>query len=177
GGSIRGTVVADSNGKVTTTNIQVSVTPLRQTQGGFLPRTQVSSTGTFELNGLIGAQVLRVDRLPEGWNVKSIRANGRDVTDAAIEFRGSEQASVQVVLTNKISELSGAVKANGQAVTSASVVLFPEDPAQWAFPSRRVTMVRVDQTGVFRARSLRPGERYLALAVDYLEQGEYQDPA
>jgi hypothetical protein len=176
GGSIRGTVVADNNGKVQTSNIQVSVQPLRQTPGAFTPRTQVSSAGTFELNGLIGAQVLRVDRLPDGWIVKSIRANGRDVTDAALEFRGSEQASVQVVLTNRISELSGTVKANGQTVTTASVVLFPEDPALWVFPSRRVRMVRVDQNGVFRVNSLPPGERYLALAVDYLEQGEFQDP-
>jgi hypothetical protein len=176
GGSIRGTVTADNNGKVQTTNIQVSVQPLRPGPGAFSPRAQVSSAGTFELAGLIGAHVLRVDRLPEGWIVKSIRANGRDVTDTALEFRGSESASVQVVLTNRFSEISGTVKANGQAVTAASVVLFPEDPAQWVFPSRRVRMVRVDQTGVFRARSLPPGERYLALAVDYLEQGEFQDP-
>lgn len=176
GGSIRGTVVADNNGKVPTTNIQVSVQALRQTPGGFQPRAQVSSTATFELNGLIGAQVLRVERLPEGWTLKAIRANGRDITDTALEFRGSESANVQVVLTDRISEVSGTVKANGQPVTAASVVLFPDDPAQWAFPSRRVRMVRADQTGVFRARSLPPGG-YLAFAVDYLEQGEFQDPA
>lgn len=177
GGSIRGTVAAENNAKVQTTNIQVSVQPLRPTPGGFLPRAQVSSAGTFELNGLIGAHVLRVDRLPDGWVVKSIRANGRDLTDSALEFRGSEAATVQVVLTNRISEVSGTVKANGQPVTAASVVLFPEDAAQWVFPSRRVRMVRVDQTGIFRARALPPGERYLAIAVDYLEQGEFQDPA
>lgn len=176
GGSIRGTISADNNAKVQTTNIQVSVQPLRPTPGGFLPRTQVSATGTFELNGLIGAHVLRVDSLPEGWVMKSMRANGRDITDSALEFRGSEAANVQVVLTNRISEVSGAVKANGQPVTAASVVLFPEDAAQWVFPSRRVRTVRVDQNGVFRARSLPPGERYLAIAVDYLEQGEFQDP-
>jgi hypothetical protein len=176
GGSIRGTVVADNNGKVQTSNIQVGVQPLRQTPGGFNPRGQVSASGTFELNGLIGAHVLRVERVPDGWNVKSIRANGRDITDTPIEFRGSEQMIVQVVLTNRISELSGSVKANGNTVTSASVVLFPEDPAQWVFPARRVRMVRVDQNGVFRIKSLPAGERYLALAVDYLEQGEFQDP-
>jgi hypothetical protein len=176
GGTIRGTVVADGNAKVQTTNIQVSVQPLRPTPGGFLPRAQVSSAGAFELSGLIGAHVVRVDRLPDGWVVKSIRANGRDITDTALEFRGSEAANVQVVLTTRISEVSGAVRANGQPVTAASVVLFPEDAAQWVFPSRRVRMVRVDQTGVFRARSLPPGERYLAVAVDYLEQGEFQDP-
>jgi hypothetical protein len=177
GGSIRGTVVAENNAKVQTTNIQVSVQSMRPTPGAFQPRAQVSSAGTFELNGLIGAQVLRVDRLPDGWMVKSIRANGRDITDAALEFRGSEAASVQVTLTNRISEVSGTVKANGQAVTTASVVFFPEDAAQWVFPSRRVRTVRVDHTGVFRARSLPSGERYLAVAVDYLEQGEFQDPA
>ena len=176
GGTIRGSVAADNNGKVVTTNIQVSVQPLRPTPGGFQPRAQVSSAGTFELNGLIGAHVVRVDRLPDGWVVKSIRANGRDITDTALEFRGSETANVQVVLTNRISEVSGAVRANGQPVTAASVVLFPEDAAQWVFPSRRVRMVRVDQTGIFRARSLPPGDRYLAVAVDYLEQGEFQDP-
>ena len=90
GGTIRGTIVADNNAKVATTNIQVSVQPLRPTPGSFQPRAQVSSAGTFELNGLIGAQVLRVDRLPDGWIVKSIRANGRDITDTALEFRGSE---------------------------------------------------------------------------------------
>ena len=98
-----------------------------------------------------------------------------DITDTALEFRGSEAATVQVVLTNRISELSGAVKANGQPVTSASVVLFPEDAAQWVFPSRRVRMVRVDQTAS-SARDRSAGERYLAVAVDYLEQGEFQDP-
>jgi hypothetical protein len=113
--------------------------------------------------------------VPEGWTVKAIRANGRDITDTALEFRGSESANVQVVLTDRISEVSGTVKANGQPATAVSVVLFPEDPAQWAFPSRRVRMVRVDQTGVFRSRSLPPGG-YLAFAVDYLEQGEFQDP-
>src|SRR5262245_3692018 len=70
GGSIRGTVTADNNGNVQTNNIQVSVQPLRQTPGAFLPRTQVSSAGTFELSGLIGPLVLRVDRVPEGWIVK-----------------------------------------------------------------------------------------------------------
>jgi hypothetical protein len=176
GGSIRGTIVADDNAKVATTNIQVSVQPLRSAPGGFNAGMQVSNAGTFELSGLIGAQVLRVDRLPDGWVVKSIRANGRDITDIPLEFRGSETATVQVVLTNRISQVSGAVKANGQPVTAASVVVFPEDAAQWAFPSRRVRTVRVDQNGVFRAGSIPPGERYLAVAVDYLEQGEFQDP-
>jgi hypothetical protein len=176
GGTIRGTITVDAGTKPATANIQVSAQAVRQGPGGPAPRSQATSAGTFELTGLIGQQVLRVDRLPDGWALKSIRANGRDVTDRALEFRGSEQLSVQVVLTNRLSEVSGTVKANGQTATAASVVLFPDDPAQWAFPSRRVRMVRVDKNGVFRAPAVPPGEAYLALAVDYLEQGEFQDP-
>jgi Carboxypeptidase regulatory-like domain len=176
GGTIRGTIVTENNAKVTMTNIQLSVQSTRPMPGAFNARGQVSSTGTFELTGLVGPQVLRVDRLPEGWFLKSIRANGTDVTDTTLEFRGSEVVSAQVVLTNRVSEISGAVRVNGQPAVDASVVLFPEDPTQWVFPSRRVRMARVDQNGVFRLRALPTGQRYLALAVDYLEQGEYQDP-
>ena len=176
GATIRGTIVADNGARLQTSNIQVSVQPVRQVPGAFAPRAQVSSAGTFDLTGLIGSQVLRVDRLPEGWVLKSIRANGTDVMDTALDFRGAELVVAQVVLTNRISELGGTVRLKGQAVTGASVVLFPDDPALWAFPSRRVRMARVDQNGGFSVRALTPGQPYLALAVDYLEQGEYQDP-
>jgi len=176
GGAIRGTIVADNGARLSTTSIQVSVQPMRQMPGAFMPRGQVSSAGTFELSGLVGPHVLRIDRLPEGWTLKSIRANGKDVMDTALDFRGSEQVAVQVVLTDRISELGGTVKLKGQPVTEASVVVFPDDPALWVFPSRRVRLARLDQNGVFRVRGLPSGQRYLALAVDYLEQGEYQDP-
>jgi hypothetical protein len=176
GGTMRGTVVADNGARPATTNIQVSVQPLRQMPGAFTPRAQVSATGAFELTGLVGSQVMRIDRPPDGWVVKSIRANGTDVTDQPLDFRGSELVTAQVVLTNRVSELSGVVKSKGQPTTDASVILFPDDPAQWVFPSRRVRATRVDQNGVFRVRGLPPGQRYLALAVPYLEQGEFQDP-
>jgi hypothetical protein len=54
--------------------------------------------------------------------------------------------------------------------------VFPDNAAQWAFPSRRVRQTRVDKNGLFRVRALPAGQRYLAVAVDYLEQGEFQDP-
>jgi hypothetical protein len=37
-------------------------------------------------------------------------------------------------------------------------------------------MARVDQNGVFRLRGVPAASRYLAVAVDYLEQGEFQNP-
>jgi hypothetical protein len=39
-----------------------------------------------------------------------------------------------------------------------------------------VKTARADQQGQFRIRALPPDERYLAVAVDYLEDGEGSDP-
>jgi hypothetical protein len=55
-------------------------------------------------------------------------------------------------------------------------VVFPDDPAKWAFPSRYLRTARADQEGQFRIRSLPPNDHYLAVAVDYLEDGEGTDP-
>jgi hypothetical protein len=101
--------------------------------------------------------------------------NGKDAADLPIDIRGGDQLVARVVLTNHINELTGTVRVGGQVATNASVVVFPDNPAQWAFPSRRVRSTRVDKNGLFRVRSLPAGQRYLAIAVDYLEQGEFQD--
>jgi hypothetical protein len=175
GGTIRGTVVADG-ATLPATGLQVAM----QSAGGVLrgnaPPAQVSSAGAFDFTGLIGSYVLRVDRVPDGWTVKSITVNGRDASDLPIDVRGTDQLTARVVLTNHVNELTGTVRSGGQSVTSANVVVFPDNPAQWAFPSRRVRTTRVDSSGLFRIRSLPAGQRYLAVAVDYLEQGEFQDP-
>lgn len=176
GGAIRGSVATDGGTRPTTTNLQVSAQPI----GGGLRGTglvaQVGSSGTFELAGLAGSYALRVDRVPDGWAVKSITLNGREMADVAFDVRGTDQIAARIVLTDRINELTGTVRAGGQASANASVVVFPEDPAFWPFPSRRVRTTRVDKDGVFRLRALPPGQRYLAIAVDYLEQGEFQDP-
>ena len=54
------------------------------------------------------------------------------------------------------------------------VIVFPEEAARWTFPSRFVRTVRADAEGRFRIQGL-PPERYLAAAVNYLEDGEEQD--
>jgi len=175
GGSIRGTVVADG-ASVPTTGLQISTQSLGGALRGNGPPAQVSSAGAFDIAGLAGSYVLRVDRVPDGWAVKSITVSGRDAADLPIEIRGADQLVARVVLTNRINELTGTVRAGGQVATNASVVVFPDNPAQWPFPSRRVRSTRVDKNGLFRVRSLPAGQKYFAVAVDYLEQGEFQDP-
>src|SRR5262245_32103257 len=176
GATIRGAVSTDGGARLPT-GIQASV----QSVGGGGLRgnglvAQVSNTGTFEVAGLAGSYVLRIDRVPDGWTVKSITLTGRDAMDVPFDVRGSDQLVARVVLSDRINEVTGTVRSGDQAATNASVVVFPENPALWPFPSRRVRTTRVDSTGLFRIRGLPAGERYLAVAVDYLEQGEFQDP-
>ena len=55
-------------------------------------------------------------------------------------------------------------------------MLFPDDPSKWAFPSRYVQSTRSREDGTFFVRALPPHDRYLAVAVDYLEDDEATDP-
>ena len=50
----------------------------------------VKDTGTFEIEGLIGARLFRAGNLPKGWFLKRVTVNGQDVTDKGLEFKPGE---------------------------------------------------------------------------------------
>ena len=61
-------------------------------------------------------------------------------------------------------------------IARAAVLVFAASSDKWFESSRSVKAARPDQQGMFKIRSLPPGQRYLAVAVDYLEDGEANDP-
>lgn len=129
----------------------------------------------FELDDLAEPFTLHVEYLPDGWGVKSIVVNGADVTDAKVELAANHEGEAQVVLTNRLTRITGTVTAEGQPV-KAHVVIFAADSAKWSYPSRFVRTASADDKGHFRITGLPPAERYLAVATDYLEDGEHYDP-
>jgi len=183
GASLSGSVIAaeGSVAKLSTNQIQIVAQPAN---GQFLPGplgnrpARVENDGTFVLTGLTGQKFVRVNGLPQEWTLKAVMLNGVDVTDSALEFRGStENSGLQVILTDKVSDVNGKVTtARGEVTRDYTVVVFPDDRTKWAFPSRFVKTGRADQQGQFRIRALPPDDRYLAVAVDYLEDGEGTDP-
>jgi len=183
GASLSGNVVAaeGSVAKLSTNQIQIAA---QSANGQFLPGplgnrpTRVEDDGTFVLTGLTGEKFIRVNGLPQEWTLKAVMFNGVDVTDSALEFRGSTESSgLQIIITDKVSDLNGKVTtARGEVTRDYTVVVFPDDPVKWTFPSRYVKTARADQQGQFRVRALPPEDRYLAVAVDYLEDGEGTDP-
>jgi hypothetical protein len=138
----------------------------------------VKADGTFDLRGLSGTRVIRPVGLPQGWMLKAVRVNGAEITDTGMDFKPGEAVTgVEVVVTSKLTEVSGTVKAaNGDPVKDYSVVVFSDDPQRWTVPNGRyVYGARPDQDGRFQVKNVPPGG-YYAIATEYIAQGEWGDP-
>ena len=131
---------------------------------------------TFYVGGLFGPTRIRAT-LPEGWALKAVMRDGRDITDAPIVLKSGERLSgIQFVLTDRVTSVIGRVAdAKGATVTDGTIVVFAADAEKWLDPSRFIRAGRPDQQGQFQARGLPPGE-YLAAAIGYVEDGMWNDP-
>jgi hypothetical protein len=125
--------------------------------------------------GVGGDVRISAQGLPDGWTVKSITANDRDITDSAISLAGGQNLSVRIVVTDRLTHVNGTVSSRA-AGRGGTVVIFPEDAAKWGYPSRFVRAARVNDAGAFEIAGLPPGERYLATALEFFEDGDEQDP-
>ena len=105
--------------------------------------------------------------------MKSIAVNDADALDNTIE-PSNQQAVARVVLTDRLTEVSG-VAAAADATTTREIVVFPENSAKWGHRTSTFDASK-QMSGRFRIVGLPPGERYLAYATDYLEDGEHLDP-
>jgi hypothetical protein len=175
GATITGTIATSNGARVDFAGVRVTAPSMRSGGPGNL-RAQANAAGAFELIGLAGVHSLRFEQLPAGWAIESVTANGIDVSDTALEFRGSDQVSVRVVVTNRLTELTGTVRSAAALPRGATVVVFADDPSKWTPVSRFVTTARPGANGQFTLRGLPPATRYLAIALDYVESGEPFDP-
>jgi hypothetical protein len=139
---------------------------------------RVADDGTFQLRGLAGPQMIRMGNVPAGWAVKSIMLEGQDITDTPYDFKpGHDIAGITVTLTDRLTDLSGAVHdLRGQVVKDYVLVVFAQDSKFWGGQSRFVRTTRPNQDGVFSLKGLPPGQ-YYAVAVEALETGTQNDPA
>jgi hypothetical protein len=138
----------------------------------------VAADGTFRLSGVMGKVRVSAEGVPPQWMVKSITADGVDLTMSGAEATSlSGAASVRVVLTDRVTEINGSVRAaQGERASEYVVVILPAESVDAAIAARYTRALRPDQRGAFRVRGLPPG-RYVAAAVEALEQGAEWDPA
>jgi hypothetical protein len=185
GGSVRGRVVFEGTAPRTNTfgALRVMAQPADPQQmmggmvfGGGMNNGTIADDGTFALDGVNGDVLFRVMVSP-AWTLKSVTIEGEDVTDTAYSFKGAPALSnVTIVMTDKLTELSGTVADDrGRALQDYVVVVLPEERREGAAATRFTRTVRPDQEGAFRVRGLPPG-RYLAAAVESVEQGGEWSP-
>jgi hypothetical protein len=131
---------------------------------------------TFSIQALHGPARVRLDA-PDDWALKAILQDGVDVTDRVFDLRGGEVLdNIQVVVTNTVNAVTGVLTDDkGSPTTDGTVVVFATDAEKWSEDSRFVRSARPDQQGKFQIKGLPMGE-YLAVAIDYIEDGLWNDP-
>jgi protocatechuate 3,4-dioxygenase beta subunit len=137
---------------------------------------RVREDWTFTVSNAYGASRL-IASLPDGWSLKTILHDGRDITDVPVEMKSGEELSgVQVIVTNRVTTITGQLADDkGAPVVDGTVLLFADDASKWSEDSRWIRAVRPDQQGKYEIKGLPPGE-YLAVALNYVEDGVWNDP-
>lgn len=184
GGTISGRVVTE-DGEVPSIP-RLSVTAVERTTGQADPTVLgtfrnagsgiVGADGAFKIDGVFGHPRLRVT-LPDTWAVKSIERDGRDIADDTLDVRpGETLTDVQVVVTNRVSVVTGTLAdERGRPVADGTVIVFAEDASKWGPDGRMIRAARPDQQGQWRINGLPPG-KFLAVALEYVENGLWNDP-
>lgn len=179
-GLASGRVVPDTGLSFNIQPTQITVTPTpvdpampRGLGAGGIGR--VTPDGTFDFSGLHGPWTFRA--AAPGWALKALRLNGADVTDTPVTFRANADVSgLEVVLTNRLTSLSGTVTdAQGKTAHDYVLLLFAQDSAKWHWNSRYFAMGRPDQEGRFKLATVPPGSYFVA-AVRDADPEEWTDP-
>ncbi len=145
------------------------------TFGGTPDNGRVHEDGSFELKTVLGMSRLSVGPLPDGWAIRQIDQNGRDLAAQPFDCQGQTLDGATIVLTNRFPAVTAAIRDAQGAPADGIFVLFPEDQAQWADDLRLIRIGRPGQTGAVSLRAVRPG-LYLAAAVANATTNELADP-
>ena len=136
----------------------------------------VNPDGSFTLDGVVSPAVLSVRRLPDGWIVKAVRLGGRDISDRPTDFTTALSLPVEIVVTDRVSEVTGHVTDDrGERVDTYTVVVFPQERWLWESPSARIRDARARYGGDYRIDRLVGGD-YFAVAVRSLPPQAWRDP-
>jgi hypothetical protein len=164
--------------------IRISARPFdTQTTVSFAPASVTAGAdGRFSIAGVIPGRYRLSASFPgmgaEGrWRLESITANAEDALDAVLTVPPNQHIlDALVTFTDRMTEISGTVRADATPPTDYTVVLFPDDRRLWFPQSRRIQGTRAGTDGRYTFRGL-PSGSYLLALTDDLEPGEWFDPA
>ena len=128
---------------------------------GLMP-SPIGSTRTFTLKGLIGENLLRLIAPYQNIYLKSIAADGEDITDTPREFKASDR--IVVTLTSRASIVEGVVTDPRGTPSGVGIIMFADEKGLWQTNATRTKRTGVDANGSYRVSGLMPG-RYYIIAV------------
>lgn len=182
GGTLSGRVVSDTGAPLPLPEqgrMRVSARPVdpTTTYSSFdNDNGRVRDDSTFELTNAYGLDKITVGPLPTGWALRSIEYGGKDYADVPMEFHGGQRFdNVTITLSKTLPRVRGTLFDEAGRPAEGSVLIFPEETAKWAEDSRLTRSARPDDAGAFEFRNVIPGS-YLAVALDYVRDGEWADP-
>jgi hypothetical protein len=186
GSSIAGRVTFDTS--LTTkaprpNQIEITPVPIDPEQAPNAPASAaIRQDWSFAINGVNGPRRLQLQRAPAEWTLKEIRVNGIDVTDRPLMFGTAKEslAEVEVVLTDRVNELSGAIADDhAKPAPGSHLIVFPTDRDRWYPGSRFLRHATATVDGAFRLAALAPGSYYAAAVATLPPDGNdaWQDPA
>ena len=133
--------------------------------GPFENVSHVREDMTFQIDGLLGPQMLQVFGAMTPWTVKAIRYRGEDIYGRSVEFPNiTDPGDLVVVLTNQSASVAARLRTPaGQPGSGASVVLIPLDP-KTGTALENAAFRPIDGEGPFGLPLVRPGD-YLIAAI------------
>jgi Carboxypeptidase regulatory-like domain len=159
--------------------IGITLTPADALPGQIMGRGRAEASGQFTTVGLApGRYLINVQGGFPGWTFHSAMVNGRDASIYPIDLESGDISGVVIAFTDRPSELSGDVVADGAALEAMTVLVFPSEQREWTGPgagSRRFQSARADKAGKYRLTNLPAGE-YLAVAIPDKKAADWQNP-
>jgi carboxypeptidase family protein len=181
-GAVAGRVVVEGDAQLPSplSRLTVRVLPVdRETAvniGGLPDSGRVREDGTFELKSVVGQVRLTIGPLADGWAIRQIEQSDRDLTLQPFDTQGQTLDGVTIKLTNRFPAISGTLRdEKGNSIVAGTTILFPEEPSQWVEDLRAIRTARVDQSGIFTIKAVRPGD-YLAVVVPTVTNNQWNDP-
>jgi Carboxypeptidase regulatory-like domain len=170
GVSMKGEIVVDGAPRPDLQNVRIGANAprgWRATMGSHGP-VAVGPDLTFEIKDVFGPRIVMPWNLPRGWSLKEVRYGSDDVTDIAIEPKGTaEPQTLRVVITNRGATVRGrVVDDRGNAVPDAPVILFSTDPQRWRMDASTTGLTVTREDGTFEITGKRAGDYQIASPQD-----------
>jgi uncharacterized protein (DUF2141 family) len=162
--------------------ITLGLNPTENRNAGAFQPTHMRSDGQFtSMEYLPGKYLATAGGSPgSGWVLKSITANGRDVTQMPLVLEAADITGVVITYTDTSTQLSGLVQSAGAGPeTQGLIVIFPMNYQQWVdngMPSRVMRQARTSKTGTYQVTALPAGDYFVAAIPDELS-ADWLDPA